>query len=215
MFRSRFTLLVVALFCACSGAAHAKDKPAKGRSPDGKWEYRVVDNAASIVKAGSTEVAVELPAGDDPSAAEPGTVESGAIMWAPDSRRFAYNYRTSLRSHTCVLYEFTGSEWKPLPEFEEKAEAVQEAVEAAMLQQIKRLGFPADSHQRRIGENWQARRWIDNSTLELLAHSAANVENEPVSGAVVFRVRCDGKGDWTIISQRKVTGAELKKLESD
>jgi hypothetical protein len=153
---------------------------------------------------------VELPGGDDPSAAEPGD-----IIWAPDSRRFVFNYRASLRSHTCAAYELTGSAWQLLPDFEENAEAVQEAVEAAKLGRIKRLGFPADSDQRRIGENWRGRRWIDNNTLELFAYSAVNVENEPASGAILFRVRCDDRGGWKIISQRPVAESQVEKLLSD
>ena len=158
------------------------------------------------MKAGTTEVAVELPAGD-------GNPESfGKFLWAPDSRRFAFNHRESLRSRNCVAYELSGAEWKQLPDFAENADAVQKAITRAIAQQIKRRGLPADTHQRRIGDTWHARRWIDKSTLELFAYSAASVENEPVSSGILFRVRCDDRGNWKIISQRTVAESKVEKL---
>jgi hypothetical protein len=179
-------------------------------SPDRKWEYRVIDSAPSLVKAGSTDVVVKLPGADGSSAAE-----SGDVVWAPDSRRFAFNYRSGTRYRACAAYELVGSTWKLLPDFEEKAETVQKAIAEAKSQQIKRLRLPADTHQRRIDDTWRALRWIDNGTVELFAYSESSAEDESVSCGIVFRARCDDRGGWKIISKRKVAKAELKKLQSD
>lgn len=204
------TLVLVWLFV---GALHAEQKSTAddhSLSPDRKWEYRVIDSAPVIVKADSSEVVVKLPGADGSSAAE-----SGEVIWAPDSRRFAFNYRSGTRYCTCAAYELAGSTWKVLPDFEEKAGSVQKAIAAAKLAQIRRLKLPADANQRRIDDTWRALRWLDNATLELFAYSESSVEDESVSCGIVFRARCDNRGGWKIISKRTVAKAELKKLQRE
>ena len=207
VFRLNVTVAFAMLCCFGLCVARAEEEEVRVPSPDRKWEYRVIDGAAVIVKAGSADVAVTLPAGGVDS-------DSDAVLWAPDSRRFAFNTRDGLRSQTCTAYELAGSTWKPLPDFAEKADAVQKAIEKAKAQGIKRLGLAADVHQRRIDDTWMARRWINKNTLELFAYSAASVENEPISGGVLFRVRCDERGGWRVISQRNVAERDVEKLLS-
>src|SRR4051812_606539 len=54
-------------------------------SPDKQWEYSRGD-APKLVKAGTHEVAVNFSEGYDLG----GVGENSAILWAPDSRRFAF-----------------------------------------------------------------------------------------------------------------------------
>jgi len=64
-------------------------------SPDNQWEYQCSDDGerAGIVKAGTTETVLDLSE-DLPNA---------ALLWAPDSKRFAVNSRTG-HSHTTALW---------------------------------------------------------------------------------------------------------------
>src|SRR5439155_209057 len=64
-------------------------------SPDNQWEYQCSDDGerAGIVKAGTTEAVLDLSE-DLPNA---------ALLWAPDSKRFAVNSRTG-HSHTTALW---------------------------------------------------------------------------------------------------------------
>ena len=74
-------------------------------SPDKKWEYRPDESAPKIVKAGTHEVALDLsdqPAGNGFSFA--------TVIWAPDSKRFAFNYGQG-RTHATSLYQLRGDEW--------------------------------------------------------------------------------------------------------
>src|SRR6266481_1153528 len=76
-------------------------------SPDKKWEY-VGENKPKIVEAGTNKVALDLsdqPAGND--------FRSATVMWAPDSKRFAFNYGQKLKQATS-LYQLSGDEWKAL-----------------------------------------------------------------------------------------------------
>lgn len=146
--RARVGAGAAILLCLFLSLAHAEETETPVSSPDGKWEYRVIDDAPFIVKASSVEIAVTLPGGDSSSAAE-----SGKVIWAPDSRRLVFNYRASLRYHTCAAYELVGSTWKALPDVEKEAVSVQNAIRKAIAQQVKRLGLPADAHERRIDDN--------------------------------------------------------------
>ena len=68
-------------------------------SPDKRWEYQPDESAPKIVKAGTDEVALDLsdqPAGNGFS--------SATVIWAPDPKRFAFNYGQG-REHATSLYE--------------------------------------------------------------------------------------------------------------
>ena len=80
-------------------------------SPEKQWEYRVIGENSVLVKAGSDAPVLNLneEIGDLP-------IESGKLVWAPDSRRFAFNSRGGGKSYVCDLYELAGTTWKKLPE---------------------------------------------------------------------------------------------------
>src|SRR6267154_997893 len=77
-------------------------------SPDKKWEYRPDESAQRIVKAGTDVVAFDLsdqPAGNGFSFA--------TVIWAPDSKRFAFNYGQG-REHATSLYQLRDDHWVAL-----------------------------------------------------------------------------------------------------
>lgn len=191
-------------------AAAEDEQDVRSSSPDKKWEYKRVDDAPVIVKAGSSDVAVELPG------------KFGEVIWARDSRRFAFSYHEGVRYRGCAAFELIGSTWKQLADFAEDAEAVQKVIKQAKLAQMKKLGLKPTTNQRRISDTWRARRWLDNDTLELYAFSESVVykgkedeEIESISCGVVFRVKCDNRGGWKVVSSRVVSGKEFDKLQSE
>jgi hypothetical protein len=196
--------LFVALTALAVGAA--EDEQNTQSSPDKNWEYKVVDSAPAIVKAGSSDVSVELPG-------------PGEVIWARDSRRFALSYRAGVRYRGCAAFELVGSTWKQLADFAEDAEAVQKVIKRAKLAQVKKLGLSSTTNQRRISDTWRARRWLNNDTLELNAFSESVVykgeEIESVSCSVLFRIKCDNRGGWKVVSSRVVSGEEAEKLQSE
>ena len=88
------------------------------RSPDGKWEYRLIepegqqsgDQIPVIVKADTDDLAVKLP--ED---ALNSFVDAANVVWSPDSKRFAFNYRAGSRYVTTKLYEMRRGKWQRLP----------------------------------------------------------------------------------------------------
>jgi hypothetical protein len=191
----------------------AADETQPQLSPDKKWECRLVDAQAAIVRAGTSEVVVEL-AGMN--------LKLGTIVWAPDSRRFAYSFQSGGRYFSCSVYELTGSVWKELPDFEEKASAVTAAIAASEQRQRKRLGVARGAYRRRINDTWRVRRWIDNNTLEGFAFSEGTVvvnketeDLESLSTGIVFKARCDNRGGWKLIALRECSAREAAKILSE
>ena len=94
-----WTSAAVFLLVATSAFAEEQDKPqARSVSPDGKWEFR--GGAAGeqedfvIAKAGSDETSLVLSEEEyaDGLAEALGRAPGYAnIVWAPDSKRFAFN----------------------------------------------------------------------------------------------------------------------------
>jgi hypothetical protein len=184
-------------------------------SPDKKWAYRLVEDQPAIVRAESGEVVLKLS--DDG-----GSPESGKVLWAPDSRRVAFNYRSGTRYYTCAVYELAGEKWKELPDLETKATKVVEMIERAEQRARKRLGATKSAHRRRINDTWEVRRWIDADTFEALASSEATVVLKDESAdpgsfdtTVLFTVKCDNRGGWRITRLHEPSNAELRKLNAD
>lgn len=206
------------VFGAFATLARAEEEDAgkADLSPDRRWEYRVVDNEPRLVDAKTGELAVDFETGTALAA------ETGQVLWAPDSRRFAFNFRAGGRYYTCAVYELVAGKWKALPPLEENAEEVSKMIERAEQRDRKRLGVARDAHRRRIMDEWKVRRWINPDTFEAMALSTGTVvvdkeseEIEGIGGAVLFRVRCDNKGSWDLIRKRELSDAELEKMAKE
>ena len=186
-------------------------------SPDKKWVYRLVDGEAAVVRAESGEVVLKL--GDEGNSL---AAQTRKVLWAPDSRRLAANYRAGGRYYTCAVYEMAGDKWKELPDLESKATSVSKLLESTEARERKRLGVAKSAYRRRIMDEWTVRRWIDQDTFEALALSRGTVvvnkesdEIESIGGTVLFTVKCDNRGGWKVVRLRALSDAEHEKLTKD
>jgi hypothetical protein len=211
--RNGFITLLLCFFATVAWAAEPED--ASVLSPDKKWAYRVVEDLPAIVRAESGEVVLKLS--DDA-----GWPQSGEVLWAPDSRRVAFNYRGGTRYRTCAVYELAGEKWKALPDLETKATKVSDMIARAEQRQRKRQGATKNAYRRRINDTWKVLRWIDADTFEALASSEATVvvkeESDDLGSldtTVLFTVKCDNRGGWRITQLREPSTAELEKLNAD
>ena len=186
-------------------------------SPDKKWEYRVEAETAVIVKAGSDATDLDL-------SEEIGYLagETGKLVWAPDSRRFAFNCRKGGKYYGCDLYELVGGAWKKLPELEGNAKTVNQIIKRSKQQQMKRLGAKKDADPNSVMDQWRVRRWLDNDTFEAYARSEARVMISPSSedpeyfqAAVLFTVKCDNRGGWKVVEGRLLSDAEDEKINEE
>jgi hypothetical protein len=186
-------------------------------SPDKNWEYRVVDDTAVLVKAGDDKPAVNL---SDPS--ETTKTESGKLIWAPDSRRFAFNYRSGGKYYTFDLYELAGATWKKLPDVVDTDAPVMRLLERSKRQQLKRLGAKKDANPNSVMETWRVRRWLNDDTFEAYAGSASRVmisssseEPEYFGAAVLFTGKCDNRGGWKVVTSRLLSDTEDEKINKE
>ena len=212
--RKRLLTLIVCLLATVAPAE--EDEDTSSFSPDKKWAYRVVDAEPAIVRAESGEVVAKL-ADEGNSLA----MRTGKVLWAPDSRRVAFNCRAGARYYSCTVYELAGEKWKELPDLETKATTVVDIIKRAEERDRKRLGVAKSAYRRRIRDEWTVRRWLDADTFEALASSQGSVlvnkqteDVDYIGGAVLFTVKCDNKGGWKIIRLRELSDADLEKLDN-
>ena len=194
-------------------AQEEKSERPRFPSPDKKWEFRVINETAALVRPGSDTPVVDLGEEIGYLAAE-----TGRLVWAPDSRRFAFNSRKGGKYYGWELYELTGSEWKKLPTLEDNAKAVDQIITRSLRKQLKRLGAKEDALNS-VRIQWRIRRWLDDDTFEAYVSDQRRVmvhENdedwEYLRCAVLFRGKCDNRGGWKVISSRELSDTELEKI---
>ena len=212
--RRTLALASVAALIGFACPTRAQEEDASSVSPDGKWAYRVVEGEPAIVRAESGEVVQKIA--ENGGSLPMGT---GRVVWAPDSRRLAFNYRIGGRAYTCDVWELARDEWKALPDFESNAHSVTQRISRAEQRDRKRVGVGKDASRRRIMDEWKVLRWLDADTFELLASSRGSVvvdkeseETAYIGGAVLATVRCDNKGGWRVTKMRELTDKQAEKL---
>jgi len=183
-------------------------------SPDGKWEFRAAAAGEQddfvIAKAGSGEASLVLSEEEygDGLAEALGRAPSYAnIVWAPDSKRFAFNLQPGKAYQTAQFYQLDGNTWRKLDSLESNA-ATFAPLDRSMARQKKKLKLPPEDSGWPIMTSWQVRKWIDPSTALLYAHSEKTFqiknETESVRASFFFTFKFDAVGKWEIVRTREV-----------
>jgi hypothetical protein len=217
----RSCLLILACFLPCVLLAQDSETERKpSLSPDKNWEYRLVGDTAVLVRAGEDKPAVTISGPEVEGT--PLKTKTGTLVWAPDSRRFAFNYRAGGKYYTFDLYELAGTTWKKLPDVSDNDAPVDRMIDRAKRQQLKRLGAKKNANPNSVMEKWRVRRWLNNDTFEAYAGSTARVminENsddlEYFGAAVLFTGKCDNRGGWKVVTSRLLSDAEDEKISKD
>jgi len=189
------------------------EKPTQ--SPDGKWEYRLLepeddksDQPPAIVKTDTDDVVVKLP--ED---AANSFVGAANVVWSPDSKRFAFNYRAGSRYVTTELYEMRGGKWQRLRSPQKEASRTLERAKTAEIREAK---LPADIYQRRIWDTFRVIEWPDARTALLYAYSIRAVpvkeDTADIDAYYVFTLKFDGNGRWRIVNAKKLPAEEREKI---
>lgn len=194
-------------------AQEEKSERPRFQSPDKKWEFRVINETAALVRAGSDAPVVDLGEEIGYLAAE-----TGCLVWAPDSRRLAFNSRKGGKYYGCELYELAGGEWKKLPTLEDNAKPVDEIISRALRKSLKQLGAK-EGGLNSVMSQWRVRRWLDDDAFEAYVSDQRRVmvhetdeDWEYLGCAVLFRGKCDNRGGWKVISSRELSDAELERI---
>ena len=204
-----------------AAAQEEQQNETRSFSPDRKWEYRASGHKAVLVKAGSDEPVLKICDPDD-SEDPCGSLEvaSGKLVWAPDSRRFAFNCRKGGKYYGCMLFELAGTSWRKIPDLEgAPSKPVDALINKSLDKQRQRLHTKKDTPSNEVMTRWRVRRWLDNDSFEAygndersLALDADGDRVEYFGCAVLFTGKCDNRGRWKVVSTRVLSEAEDNKL---
>ena len=189
----------------------AAESSATSISPDKQWEYKCAEYglgqcAPEIVKAGTAEVALDLDEEAQVHGPEAGQAE---VVWAPDSKRFAFNYSPPHAHHTTYVtvafYQLRDGEWAALHS------PVEKKTEDLQLAQLGKGHLPKDFNPRRCAPQWdvlKVRSWTDANTAILYAPCYGRTSGE-LQAASLFTLKFDDAGNWKIIKTHQLSKKEL------
>ena len=180
-------------------------------SPDKQWEYHSAGRER-IVKAGTSQTVLDLSEGLP-------DLENAKIVWAPDSKRFALNYKLPCKHctyNTIAFYQLREDKWVALRSL------VDEKSERGQLAQLAKDHLPKSAHERRI---WRSQpthdllkvwEWIDANTAILYAYSQWFVGGDQgdLEANFLFTLKFDADGNWKIVKTHQMSDKEIEKKDA-
>ena len=174
-------------------------------SPDKQWEYRCTDGHwPEIVKAGTTEQVLDLL--DNQSVPHANDAE---VVWAPDSKRFAFNYSPPHQPHssyeTIALYQLRDDKWVALPS------PLDETSERSQVAQLTHLPKSRDPrHAELLRDVVKVRSWTDPDTAILYAWNQWVGGSRDSKAAFLFTLKFDAEGKSKIVKTQKVPNKDIE-----
>ena len=215
------TMHMIALTPVASSADSTGPQPAGSVSPDGKWEFRLAApneeqdsrGVFVIAKRGSQEKSVALT-----EEAFGTFADNARIIWAPDSKRFAFNYQPGLRVNAVQFFQLEGDEWREL-DSPETDDAVTAPIERSMAAQRKKLKLSPKKIGRPIRDGCEVRRWIgpDTALLHAFSQETFEIKNEleQVGDACFVTLKFDATGEWKVARTRLLEGERTEGLNKE
>jgi hypothetical protein len=218
------TTVVLSCFCLCFAFGQPVDvQPSASTSeesdlvsPDKRWEYKAPSGSedARIVKAGSNEIAVSLVDDCDIGC------EHANVLWAPGSKRFAFN-RGDGKERLTSVYELREGKWQELQSLGED-DAIQRRTYDIVKAQANRKRLPKKTFLHMQWSTARAISWIDPSTLTIYSSLAMRVHRqdgedvgEGFGADVLFTLRFDEGGKWKIVKTHQMSEKEAEKYEQE
>jgi sugar lactone lactonase YvrE len=184
--------------------------PKGATSPDKLWEYRWPSGKSpGILKAGTTQTVLDLS--EDLKVAPPFATEA-MVVWAPDSKRFAFNYHTDRGHFTTALYQLRGDKWVALrsPETDE----TDKPLERVMAAELRNLGLPPKADRQSLSDFRSVREvleWADPNTVILNCSSSGALQSKNegegrnhVAADFLLTLKFDAKGNWKIVKTHQI-----------
>ena len=186
-------------------------------SPDKKWEYQPDESAPKIVRADTNEVVLDLS--DQPAGNGFGFA---TVIWAPDSKRFAFNYGQG-RTHATSLYQLRNEKWVALNSPSEDND-IEKRANDIVADQLKAQGLSEKKlskqgkYLRLIWWTVNVDRWVDSNTAiayaslqQVAARRDAPGEMDDGYGTdLLFTLRFDSAGKWKIVKTHRMSEKEVK-----
>jgi len=136
------------------------------------------------------------------------------MVWAPDSKRFAFNLQPGKGYQTAQFYQLDKDTWRKLDALESNA-ATTAPLDRSMARQKKKLKLPLWPFLT----SWQVRKWIDPCTALLYAHRAETFEisdeTNEVTASFFFTLKFDTVGKWDVIRTREVPAKGVGGLNAE
>jgi hypothetical protein len=131
------------------------------------------------------------------------------VIWAPDSKRFAFNYSPPHRSHssyeTIALYQLRDDKWVALPS------PLDETSERSQVAQLTRLPKNRDPrHAELLRDVLKVRHWTDANTAILYAHAIWVGGSRDSKSAFLFTLKFDANGKSKIVKTEKVPNKDIE-----
>src|SRR5262249_51421048 len=128
--------------------------------------------------------------------------DCGEFLWAPDSRRFAFNYAVSGRFNTTRFFQLEGARWRELAAVDDNLAIDLEDAIAAEEKKAGMIGSPYN--KRQVLGTSRICRWLDTATAELLVYAyyqeKFTEESDPTSigASRMFTLAFDKQGRWNV-----------------
>jgi uncharacterized protein YecT (DUF1311 family)/DNA-binding beta-propeller fold protein YncE len=170
-------------------------------SPDKKWEF-VGGEEPRILEAGTNQVVLEISEG------------RGVVVWAPDSKRFGFNYyghgRRGYSFELVAFYELRGDKWV---ELHSPADDVREGSELVgpLKEHLPKKFNPRDCDPERDVLNF--REWTDTSTAILYAPCYGRKSGK-LKAAFLFTLKFDEAGNSKIVKTHQMSKKEIEKEDA-
>jgi hypothetical protein len=210
-------MLALAVGCAISGVFSGAQEPSPPAeehtsvSPDKKWQYLCGEDEAKIVASDTKQVVLQL--------SNQGT---GDVVWAPDSKRFAYNWGQG-RTRQTAVYQLRDDHWAALDfpgdngEFEKQPNDI-------VAGQLKKEGLSEKKLEKQgkflrlIWDTIKVDRWLDSNTAivhvslqQVAARRDAPGEMDNGYGAdLLYTLKFDLSGKWKIVKTHRMSEKEVK-----
>jgi hypothetical protein len=140
------------------------------------------------------------------------------IIWAPDSKRFAFNYQPGLRVHAVQFFQLDGDEWREL-DSPDTNDAVTASIARSMAAQRKKLKLSPKKTGRPISDGCEVRRWIgpDTALLYAFSNETFEIKNEleQVGDACFVTLKFNPSGAWKILRTRMLADKGLAGLTKE
>jgi hypothetical protein len=176
-------------------------------SPDKQWEYHSAAHAR-IIKAGTSRTVLDLS--EELDTDYPG---SAKIVWAPDSKRFALNYKLPCKHctyDTIAFYQLRDDKWVALRALVDQASERTQLAQLAkehLPKSARRHGTPNAAH-----DLLKVREWIDANTAILYAYSQWFVGDDQgdLEANFLFTLKFDAQGNWKIVKTHRMSEKEVE-----
>jgi hypothetical protein len=229
--RLPFAFIAVVAFAIGCDFSNAQDSSI---SPDKKWKY-VGGEKPRILEAGTNQVVIALEQ-NEVSLSEKQmeicnceVVFEGRdmVVWAPDSKRFGFNYdfharvygtagnvietpvRRGYTFESVAFYELRGDKWvalqSPAGDLSKGSQLVQ-----SLKQHLPKKFNPRDCAPDR--DVLKLHEWTDTSTAILYAPCYGR-KSDKVETAFLFTLKFDAAGKWKIVKTHEMSAKEVEKIE--